>query len=81
MKTPEIDILLATYNGERYLEAQLQSLLEQDHSDWRLLVRDDNSSDRTPAILHDYAAAPSRQNRDPETTAKAIWASRPTFRR
>jgi len=44
-----IDILLATYNGEAFLKKQIDSLLAQEFEDWRLLVRDDGSSDRTAA--------------------------------
>ena len=46
-----IDILLATYNGEAWLEEQLDSLFAQDFTDWRLLVRDDGSNDKTMSIL------------------------------
>lgn len=46
-----IDILLATYNGAAWLDEQLDSLLDQDFDDWRLLARDDGSSDGTPALL------------------------------
>lgn len=51
-----LDILLATYNGEAYLQEQLDSLLNQDFRDWRLLVRDDGSSDETAEILEAYAS-------------------------
>jgi len=50
-----IDILLSTYNGAPYLAQQLDSILAQTVSDWRLLVRDDGSTDGTRAILADYA--------------------------
>ncbi|MGC3963372.1 MAG: glycosyltransferase family 2 protein [Rhodocyclaceae bacterium] len=50
-----IDILLATYNGGRYLSEQLASLETQTHPDWHLIVRDDGSSDDTNAILQDFA--------------------------
>ncbi len=50
-----VDILLATYNGATHLREQLDSLLRQDHVDWRLLVRDDGSSDSTLDILHEHA--------------------------
>ena len=50
-----IDILLSTYNGAPYLAQQLDSILAQTVSDWRLLVRDDGSTDGTKAILDDYA--------------------------
>lgn len=50
-----IDILLAAYNGERYIEEQIDSLLKQSFKDWRLIVRDDCSNDNTPCILKAYA--------------------------
>jgi len=46
-----IDILLSTYQSEKYLENLLNSLLNQSYKDWRLIVRDDYSQDRTPDIL------------------------------
>ncbi|WP_291556654.1 glycosyltransferase family 2 protein [Comamonas sp. SCN 65-56] len=49
-----VDILLATCNGERYLPALLDSLLDQSHQDWRLLVGDDASTDATLDILETY---------------------------
>jgi glycosyltransferase involved in cell wall biosynthesis len=47
--------LLAAYNGGEYGPELLDSLLKQTHGDFRLLVRDDGSSDQTPAVLLDYA--------------------------
>lgn len=52
-----IDILMSTYNGERFLQEQLDSLLAQDFADWRLIVRDDGSSDATPAMLQSFVDA------------------------
>lgn len=49
-----IDILLATCNGAPYLPEQLDSLLAQTCRSWRLLVRDDGSSDGTLEILENY---------------------------
>ena len=49
-----IDILLATFNGAPYLSAQLDSLLGQTETSWRLLVRDDGSTDATPRIIASY---------------------------
>ena len=58
-------ILLATYDGAPYLAEQLASLEAQDHADWRLVWRDDGSSDGSVAILQDFAArqAPGRVER------------------
>ena len=46
-----IDILLSTYNGEKYLSEQLDSLFSQSYNDFRIIVRDDGSSDKTKDIL------------------------------
>ncbi|MFV3130231.1 glycosyltransferase family 2 protein [Niveispirillum sp. KHB5.9] len=53
---PSIDILLATYNGARYLPEMLASLEAQQGADFRVLVRDDGSTDGTRTILADWAA-------------------------
>lgn len=47
----KVVIVLATYNGAPWLEAQVRSLQAQDEPAWRLLARDDGSSDGTPALL------------------------------
>lgn len=52
--TPEVDIVLATYNGERFLAEQLDSIAEQTLRSWRVLVADDGSSDATLEILARY---------------------------
>lgn len=50
-----IVVLLSTYNGESYLEAQLDSLLSQD-CEFDLLIRDDGSTDRTLEIVDRYVS-------------------------
>lgn len=50
-----IDILLTTYNGEKYLDQQIISILEQQYSNWRLIIRDDGSTDNTKEIIDGYA--------------------------
>ncbi len=47
---------MATYNGERFLRQQLDSILAQSNQDWQLLVRDDGSNDNTVHIIEDYAS-------------------------
>ena len=49
-----IDILLSTYNGEKYLSEQLDSLFSQAYNDFRIIGRDDGSSDKTKDILLEY---------------------------
>ena len=52
---PEIDILMAAYNGEEFIAEQIDSILNQTYQNFRLLIRDDGSSDNTPAIIEEYA--------------------------
>lgn len=51
----KIAVLLSTYNGEKFLAEQLNSLLAQSHKNFVLVVRDDGSRDRTVSILESYA--------------------------
>lgn len=51
-----IEILLATYNGEAHLEEQINSVLNQSYSNWILTIRDDGSNDRTLGIIKKYQA-------------------------
>lgn len=48
-------ILMATYNGERYVAEQIDSLLAQTDSDWTLYIHDDGSKDHTTEIINRYA--------------------------
>lgn len=49
-----IDILLSTYNGEKYLREQLDSLFVQTNKDFKVLIRDDCSNDKTLRIIEEY---------------------------
>ncbi|MBN1392851.1 MAG: glycosyltransferase family 2 protein [Sedimentisphaerales bacterium] len=55
MHKQSVDILLAAYNGQKYLAAQIDSILAQSYQDWQLLIRDDGSSDDTVKIIKEYA--------------------------
>ncbi len=50
-----VAILLSTFNGEFFLDEQLESLLNQTHKDWILYWRDDGSHDNTRAVMADFA--------------------------
>jgi glycosyltransferase involved in cell wall biosynthesis len=50
----EIDVLLATWNGERFIEEQLESLFRQTFQGFRLIVRDDASTDSTLDVVERY---------------------------
>ena len=51
---PKIAVLMSTYNGEKYLKEQIDSILAQKEVEVYLFVRDDVSSDRTLSILEKY---------------------------
>lgn len=50
----KVIVLLSTYNGEKYVEEQLDSILGQSYQNIDILVRDDGSTDRTYEILSRY---------------------------
>ena len=54
IENKKIDILMATYNGEKYLVEQLDSIINQTYRNWNLLIRDDNSTDKTLEIIQNY---------------------------
>ncbi|MEN8891999.1 glycosyltransferase [Planktotalea arctica] len=53
---PPVSIVLATLNGARFLRAQLQSICDQSHENWRVILSDDGSSDASLAIARDCLA-------------------------
>ena len=50
----KVDVLVATYNGEKYLREQLDSIIKQTYKNIRILISDDCSKDRTQEILQEY---------------------------
>ena len=51
----KIAVILSTYNGEKYLKEQMDSLLSQEGVDITLFVRDDGSTDRTVEMIQSYS--------------------------
>lgn len=56
----KVSVVMCTYNGERFLREQMDSILEQDYPLHEIIVQDDSSTDGTWAMLEDY------QKRHPE---------------
>lgn len=50
----KVVVLMSTYNGEKYLRTQMESLIAQDDVDIEVFVRDDGSTDNTIKILEEY---------------------------
>lgn len=53
-RADRVAILLSTYNGERYLGEQLDSLIDQTHKNWVIYASDDGSQDGTRDLLKQY---------------------------
>lgn len=54
---PKVNVLISTYNGEKYLKEQLDSILIQTYQNIDIYVRDDGSKDGTISILKEYEKA------------------------
>ena len=50
----KVAILMATYNGEKYLKDQIDSILNQSYKNFTIFIRDDSSNDNTRKIIQDY---------------------------
>lgn len=55
-----VNILMSTYNGEKFVAEQVESIQKQTYTDWYLLIRDDGSTDKTCEILADFVSTDSR---------------------
>lgn len=56
----EIAILMAVYNGEKYLKEQIESIIGQTYDKWNLYIRDDGSTDCTLEIIRDFSKIDNR---------------------
>lgn len=56
----KVAILMSTYNGEKYLNEQISSIIDQRFKNWNLYVRDDGSTDRTCKIVKDFCEKDKR---------------------
>lgn len=56
----KVNIVLSTFNGERFLAEQIESIQKQTFTNWKLLIRDDGSTDKTPEIINKFVENDSR---------------------
>lgn len=52
---PLVSVVMATYNGERFIDAQIRSILSQTYTNLEIIIVDDGSTDQTYTILESYA--------------------------
>lgn len=60
MKKPMVSVLLAAYNGDKFISEQLDTILNQEGVDVRIFVSIDESTDRTEAVVKKYCKLDSR---------------------
>lgn len=58
MGLPLVSVVMCTYNGDRFLKEQVDSILEQDYPNFELIISDDASSDNTRNVLKLYEDHP-----------------------
>ena len=54
MENKKVAVIMSTYNGEKFIREQLDSILNQTYKNIEIVVRDDGSSDGTVAIIKEY---------------------------
>lgn len=51
---PSVRIMMATYNGEKFIKEQIDSIINQTYTNWSLIIQDDGSKDRTVEIVKGF---------------------------
>lgn len=57
---PKVTVVLPTYNGEKYIQKSIESIIAQTFTDWELIVVNDCSTDNTVSIVTKYAKIDKR---------------------
>ncbi len=66
MDSPYFSVIMANYNGGKFLAEAIQSVLDQEYKDFEFILVDDGSTDDSPAIIESFA------QRHPETIRTLI---------
>ncbi|ABQ25877.1 glycosyltransferase family 2 protein [Geotalea uraniireducens] len=59
-KSPSVSIILPVFNGEKYLQSAIESLLSQSYADFELIIINDGSTDQSLAIMTKYSICDKR---------------------
>ncbi len=54
MKNPVVSVIMPAYNGEKYINEAIESIINQTYQDWELIIVDDCSLDETVSIVKRY---------------------------
>ncbi len=59
-KTPLISVIVPIYNGEKFLNLTIQSVIDQTYTNWELILVDDGSTDNTFSIINNFEQSDKR---------------------
>ena len=60
MEKRDVAIILSSYNGEKYIEEQIESILNQTYKKFDLYIHDDGSRDSTSRLIEEYSSRDDR---------------------
>ncbi|HIP11775.1 MAG TPA: glycosyltransferase family 2 protein, partial [Arcobacter sp.] len=60
MKNPMVSVLLSVYNGEKYLDEAIESILNQTYQDFEFIIINDGSTDKSLEIIEKYKKEDNR---------------------
>jgi teichuronic acid biosynthesis glycosyltransferase TuaG len=60
MSNELVSVIMPAYNAEKYIAEAIESVIQQTHADWELIVIDDGSTDNTAVIIKNYTARDKR---------------------
>lgn len=60
MDNIKVCILLASYNGDKFIKQQIESIVNQTFTNWKLIIRDDGSTDSTISIINSFSLSDKR---------------------
>lgn len=60
VRTPVVSVMMPAFNAEAYVAQAIEAVQAQSFADWELVVYDDGSTDRTAALVTEFAEADSR---------------------
>lgn len=73
---PQVSVVMPAYNGERFIAAAIESVLQQTYPDWELLIVNDGSTDRTLAVIAPYLESQSDRIRLINQSNQGVAAAR-----
>jgi len=72
---PVVSVITPVYNGERYLEECIRSVLSQTYGDWEYLIYDNCSTDRSGEISRSFASRDPRIRVECSPRFLDIWSN------